>query len=800
MGAVATFFGSLLGGFGRRSIENPSTPLSAPDDWLYGALGAVRSSAGINVNRETALTYAAVWRATSLLSRDVGKLPFRVYRRAGAGKDRDTNHPASRLLRRKPNECMTAFIFRQLLMVHALLQGNGYAYIVRNGAGEPISLVPLFPDRTYPLRQNNVTMYATEIVLDQGDRMELRKLPAEDVLHIKGLGYDGLQGYSVISKARESLGLGMAAQKFGSIFFRNNARPNLALEYPGRLSEMAVKNIRESWERAHSGLDQSHRVALFQEGVKLHQFSINARDSQLLETRAFEIREVANWFNIPPHKLGDTSRTSYNSLEQENQAYLDEALDPWLCNWEEECDDKLLTEEQKDRDSHCCKYQRSALVRANLDARGNYYQKALQSGWLNRDEVRAEEDLNPIPDGEGARYFLPLNLGMTPKLDEEDEEELTPAEAQDLRPGDELLDVPDIRQADNYSCGAACAMAVGKYFGVGPDELEEWKKELGTTEKDSTRPMAIVEYLTSLGLAVQAAGDMTLEDLTNFWREGVPIICPIQEYGVPSKQASFNYGHYVVVIGVGLGQVFVQDPSIDNALGKAGGDVPLSTPDMGTDAAPGRMLIDQETWLKVWHDSDADGRQYVQFGIAVSDAVIGGVKEEEEEEGGGEQDPPGPGNKTEPQLGGDGKPTVQPDPTAPAQTDQPRAASLTIAHTVLCDAVRRMVRRIGIQAQRAAQDPRKFMAWLDTYRPENLTVVSEALAPAEQACDAATGIPLTGVIRNWLLEQLHAELTALADRATARNLASETAALAGDLETRIPAAAVARFLEATNGT
>jgi predicted double-glycine peptidase len=189
----------------------------------------------------------------------------------------------------------------------------------------------------------------------------------------------------------------------------------------------------------------------------------------------------------------------------------------------------------------------------------------------------------------------------------------------------ELLDVPDVRQHDNYSCGAAAAMSVGRFFGVGPDTLEEWKQALGTNEKTSTLPSAIVDYLRNLGLDVEPRQLMTVADLRQCWREGAPVICPIQEYGVPSKQASFDYGHYVTVIGIALGQVFVQDPLIDNVLGRPGGSVGTAenkTDDQGADQTPGRMMIAVPEWRKVWHDKDARGRRYIRYGIVVRGKAV----------------------------------------------------------------------------------------------------------------------------------------------------------------------------------
>jgi HK97 family phage portal protein len=390
-----------------RSLENPTTPLSDPDEWLYEALGAEKAASGVRVGRESSLRYSAWWRGINLISRDVGKLPLFIYRREGGGKTRATEHQAYHLVRYKPNDYQTALIFRQQLTAHALNCGNGYGYIYRRGDGRPLEIVPLNPDQTYALRQNGRLWYVTTVA------GEPRKLLPEDVLHIKGLGFDGLTGYSVYAKAREALGVGMAAQQYGARFFRNNARPSVVLIHPARLGEQAKINLRESWNRIHEGLDNSHKTAVLEEAMKVEVIGANARDSQLVELQQFTIREIANFLGVPPHKLGDTAKTSYASLEQENQSYLDDALDFWLANWEHECWDKLLTEAEKQQDSHTVEFLRSALVRADLGARFAAYNTALLGGWLSRDEIRGLENLNPIPDGAGSNYFLPLNMRTT---------------------------------------------------------------------------------------------------------------------------------------------------------------------------------------------------------------------------------------------------------------------------------------------------------------------------------------------------------------------------------------------------
>lgn len=388
----------------RGGAENPSNPIDS--NWWEGGDGA-NSDAGITVNRRTALTYAAVWRGINLKSGDVGKIPLVVYKSVGNGRDKDKEHKAYRLLRYKPNSEMTAMVFKRTLQAHVDLQGNGYAWIERNGDASPRSIIPLDPTNTWPVRVNGSLIYLTRFTMDGG--WKTRSILPENVLHLRGLGFDGLVGYSFIEFGANSLGLGMAAQKYGSKFLSNNARPSAVIEVPTSMSPEAQRTFLAQWEGMHQGIEAAHKTAILTQGAKLHPFAINAKDAQLLETRQFEIREIANWLGIPPHKLGDNSRTAYNSLEQENQSYLDEALDPSLVTWEEECRDKLLTEREKDEESHAIEFQRNALVRANLSERYAAYAVGIVNGILNPNEVRAKENMNPYEGGD--EYLRPLNMG-----------------------------------------------------------------------------------------------------------------------------------------------------------------------------------------------------------------------------------------------------------------------------------------------------------------------------------------------------------------------------------------------------
>jgi len=389
----------------RASVENPNTPLSHPDVWLIDALGGGQSKTGVAVNRESAMTYAAVFNAVRLISTDVARVPLFVYQRSETGKERARSHPAYRILRRKANREITAFFFRQTMTGQALLLGNAYAFIERAGNGAPVGLNMLDPSKVTPVRANGILFY----IYRRDGAVDLR-LPASDVFHLRGLGFDGLQGYSVIAKARESLGMGLAARDFGARTYANNARPSVVLTFPGELKKEARDAITDSWNKQYQGLDNAGKTAILEHGFGMVPLSINMRDAQLIESRVFEIREVANWFSVPPHKLGDPTRSSFASLEQENQSYLDQSLDGWLVAWESEAWDKLLTERQKAADSHFVEFERRALVQSDLKTLGDFLRIATGgAAWMTPDEARDKINLNR-KGGEADELHQPLNI------------------------------------------------------------------------------------------------------------------------------------------------------------------------------------------------------------------------------------------------------------------------------------------------------------------------------------------------------------------------------------------------------
>ena len=389
----------------RRSLENPSSSLDDPE--LWEAYGAVESASGQKISAESALKFAPWWRGINLISRDVAKLPLVVYKRAGQGKEKDSTHPAYRLLRYRANdELMSASTFKQTIQALAMSTGNGYAWIRRNQHAVPLELIIIDPCDVVPFRENGRLWYGIKI----GESW--RRTSPADVFHIKGLSRDGLVGYSVYRNARDSLGEGVSAQKYESRFFKNDARPSVVIEVPGAMPEDAQREFIRQWENTFGGLENSHRTAIVTHGGKVNPFSRSARDSQLLELRKFNLVDIANWCGVPVHKVGGEGRTAFASLEQENQAYLDESLDPWLVTWEDEAREKLLTEEEKNRDTHVIEFTRQALVRADIAARYTAYNTAIRGGWMNADMALAMENQNPIAGGLGQSFLRAKELAV----------------------------------------------------------------------------------------------------------------------------------------------------------------------------------------------------------------------------------------------------------------------------------------------------------------------------------------------------------------------------------------------------
>lgn len=388
----------------RNSPERPSTSLANPDSWFTELHGG-KSDAGIPMSPAKALEIATVWQCVALLTDDFAKLMPYVYADDESTGNRTParTHAAYRLLKRKANRVVPAGQWRRTMLHHALMYGNGYSWITRNGRMEPQELLLLDPTLTEPKWVDEKLFYVTQV------RDMKLVLTASEVFHLRGVGFDGVKGYSIVEHAYNSFGLTLAAEKYGSKHFANGTRVSGILQYPGRLSPNAARDLEKSFQSRHEGLDNAHKTILLEEGAKFIPTHHTPNEAQMVELRVFQRKEVAAWFKIPPSKLGDPDSVSYNSLEQWNQAYLESALDPWLFSFEEEAIDKLLTEEQKRSESHFVEFNRDALLRTDLESRYRAYAIGKQWGWLNSNSILRKENEDTIGP-QGDVYLSPVNM------------------------------------------------------------------------------------------------------------------------------------------------------------------------------------------------------------------------------------------------------------------------------------------------------------------------------------------------------------------------------------------------------
>lgn len=373
------------------------------------------TSSGKRVNERSAMQMTAVYSCVRILSEAVASLPLHVYRYTDTGTEKATDHPLYTILHDEPNPEMTSFVFRETLMTHLLLWGNAYAQIIRNGKGEVIALYPLMPDRMSVDRDENGQLYYEYLVSSDDapvNKKSIVRLSPSDVLHIPGLGFDGLVGYSPIAMAKNAIGLAIATEEYGSKFFANGAAPSGVLEHPGTIKD--PNRIRESWQQTFGGSQNSGKIAVLEEGMKYTPISISPEQAQFLETRKFQINEIARIFRVPPHMVGDLEKSSFSNIEQQSLEFVKYTLDPWVSRWEQSIVRTLLTPEEKKK--YYVKFNVDGLLRGDYQSRMNGYAIGRQNGWMSANDIRELENLDRIPAEEGGDLYL-INGNMLPLKD-----------------------------------------------------------------------------------------------------------------------------------------------------------------------------------------------------------------------------------------------------------------------------------------------------------------------------------------------------------------------------------------------
>ena len=401
-----------LFGFGQARDKPTNKAADAGYSFLFG-----RTTSGKPVNETTAMQTTAVYACVRILSEAIASLPVHVYQyKDGGGKEMVIDHPLYQVLHDEPNPEMTSFVFRETLMSHLLIWGNAYAQIIRDGAGGVLGLYPLLPNKIDVQRDDKGEIYyvysrssdENPNFKEYGDI----KLKKEDVLHIPGLGFDGLIGYSPIAMAKNAVGMTLACEEYGASFFANGANPGGVLEHPGVLKDPS--KVRDSWNAVYRGTSNAHKIAVLEEGMKYQQVGIPPEEAQFLETRKFQINEIARLYRIPPHMVGDLEKSSFSNIEQQSLEFVKYTLDPWVIRWEQSLQKALLLPGEKGK--YFIKLNVDGLMRGDYQSRMNGYSIGRQNGWLSANDIREMEDMNPLSDEEGGNLYL-INGNMSKLAD-----------------------------------------------------------------------------------------------------------------------------------------------------------------------------------------------------------------------------------------------------------------------------------------------------------------------------------------------------------------------------------------------
>lgn len=355
------------------------------------------STAGKHVNPRSAMQTTTVYACVRVIAETIASLPLHVYAHKDCGREKAYNHSLYRILHDEPNGEMTSFTWRETLMAHLLLWGNGYSQIIRDGRGRIVALYPLLPEHMLVDRDSRGRLvYAYN---KDGADVPLRP---EDVLHIPGLGFDGVMGYSPIALERNAIGLGIAAEEYGSRFFANGATPSGVLTHPGAVKD--TTRLRESWNAAYGGSSNSGKVAILEEGMKFEKVSIPNNEAQFLESRKFQVNEICRIYRVPPHMVGDLEHATFSNIEHESINFGVYTIRPWLIRLEQAMNKALFSEQ--DKGAFFVSFNLDGLLRGDYKSRMEGYAIGRQNGWLSANDIRDLESMNPIPAEQGGDDYL----------------------------------------------------------------------------------------------------------------------------------------------------------------------------------------------------------------------------------------------------------------------------------------------------------------------------------------------------------------------------------------------------------
>lgn len=406
----------------RASAENPRYSLDDPAvmDALWMDAGSMPP-----VRPQRAVQTSAVYACVRILAETIAAMPRHVYRKTDARNvEKADNLPLYGLLHDEPNSYQTAYTFFEQMQSICVLWGNAYAEIQRDVmTGNVIALHPL------PAGQVQPEMIRTANSIRKVYRLGEITLEDRDVLHIPALGWNGLAGVSPIALHRATLTMTLNSEEFGANFYKNGTRLSGVLEHPGKVSAEAASRLRDSWQATYGGKANAGKVAVLEEGLKFSAMSMPLADAQFLETRKFQVNDIARIFRIPPHMIGDLEKATFSNIEQQSIEFVQHTMIPWIVRWEQEINRKLFTPAQ--RKKHFAKFNVAALMRGDTKSRFDAYAVARNWGWMSANDVRNVEDMNDIEGGDV--YLSPLNMVPADQLEDmlEKQEKTEPPEPKD---------------------------------------------------------------------------------------------------------------------------------------------------------------------------------------------------------------------------------------------------------------------------------------------------------------------------------------------------------------------------------
>lgn len=369
----------------QRSLEDPNTPLTGQNLAEY-----FDTDAGILVDNQSAMTLSAVYACIYVLSSSVAQLPLHVMRKQGDRIEAAKDHPAYWLLHDEPNAWQTSYKWRETKQSHVLGWGNGYTQVVRNARGELRELVTRRPWETSLVKNGNRWLYAV-IEEDEGSRA----VQMEDMIHIRALGSDGRTGKSLVRQHAETIGLGLAAQKYGKDFFMGGGRPTGLVTVKNQLQKDSWERLKSAWNAAVSKLRTSeNKTLMLPADLDYKSITIPPEDAQFLETRKLNRSEVAGIFNVPAHMINDLERATFSNISEQAIQFVRHTIMPWIVNWEQEINRRIFTRAERAA-GYYVKFNLAGLLRGTAKERAEFYHSAITDGWMDRNEARLLEDLNP---------------------------------------------------------------------------------------------------------------------------------------------------------------------------------------------------------------------------------------------------------------------------------------------------------------------------------------------------------------------------------------------------------------------